>query len=110
MLIAAEISKLALDEMLVEIAYDAATFCVKDEWDAQKNSDLIIAQSQAHIDLAKVQVEFLLEEEIEIGHAELVTIDDDQDDMDWTPEQKQKFVDQKQSFLDHIIAAVKLGQ
>ena len=76
-MIAAEISKLALDEYLTEIAYDAATYCVKEEWDAQKNSDLIIAQSQAHIDLAKVQVEFLLEEEIEIGHSELVIIEDD---------------------------------
>ena len=109
-LIAAEISKLALDEGLTEIAYDAATFCVKEEWDAQKNSDLIIAQSQAHIDLANVQVEFLLEEEIEIGHAKLVTIEDDQDEREFTPEQKQKFADQKQAFLDHIIAAVKLGQ
>ena len=44
-LIAAEISKLAIEENLVEIAYDAATLCVKDQWDANKNSDLIIAQS-----------------------------------------------------------------
>ena len=44
-LIAAEISKLAFEEKLVEIASDAATFCVKDEWDFQKNPDLIIAQS-----------------------------------------------------------------
>ena len=44
-LIAAEISKLAFEEMLVEIAFDAATLCVKDEWDPQKNLDLIIAQS-----------------------------------------------------------------
>ena len=42
-LIAAEISKLAFEENLVEIAYDAATLCTKDEWDAQKNPDLIIA-------------------------------------------------------------------
>ena len=76
-LIAAEISKLALEEMLIEIASDAATFCVKEEWDFQKNPDLIIAQSQAHIDLARVQVENLLEEEIEVGHADLVTIEDD---------------------------------
>ena len=37
----------------------------------------MIAQSQAHITLAKAYVEYLLEEEIEIGHAELVTIEDD---------------------------------
>lgn len=42
-LIAAEISKLALDENLTEIAYDAATYCVREQWDAQKNVDLIIA-------------------------------------------------------------------
>lgn len=32
-LISAEISKLAFEEQLVDIAKDAATFCVKDEWD-----------------------------------------------------------------------------
>ena len=90
-LIAAEISKLALEENLIDIAQEAATLCTKDEWDAQKNPDLIIAQSQARIDLAKVQVELLLDEEIEIGHNELVTIEEDQDDREFTPEQKQKF-------------------
>jgi len=44
-LIAAEISKLALEENLVELAEQAAKFCVRETWDAQKNPDLIIAQS-----------------------------------------------------------------
>ena len=46
----------------------------------------MIAQSQAHITLAKAYVEYLLEEEIEIGHAELVTIEDDQDEREFTAE------------------------
>ena len=33
-LIAAEISHLALEEMLVDIAEEAAKLCVRDEWDA----------------------------------------------------------------------------
>ena len=92
-LIAAEISTLALDEGLIDIAFGAATLCVAQEWDAQKDIDLVIAQSQAHIILAKAYVEYLLEEEIEIGHAELVTLDDDQDEREFTAEQKTTFAD-----------------
>ena len=55
-------------------------------------------------------MEFLLEEDIEIGHVNLVTLEEDQDEREFTPEQKQKFADQKQAFLSHIIYAVKLGQ
>lgn len=33
-------------------------------------------------------MEFLLEEDIEIGHKELVTLDDDQDDREFTEQQK----------------------
>ena len=32
-LIAAEISKLALEEGLIDISYEAATLCCKEEWD-----------------------------------------------------------------------------
>ena len=32
-LISAEISRLALEEMLVDIAEEAAKLCVRDEWD-----------------------------------------------------------------------------
>lgn len=42
-LIASEIAKLAMEENLVEIAFKAATIAVADEWDAQKNADLVIA-------------------------------------------------------------------
>jgi propanediol utilization protein len=76
-LINAEISSLAMDELLVQVSFDAATMCVAETWDANKDSDLIIAQSNAHIQLAKVYVEYLLEEDIEIGHKDLVTVDDD---------------------------------
>jgi hypothetical protein len=109
-LIAAEISTLALAENLVDIAFEAATLCVAQEWDAAKDGDLVIAQSQAHINLAKAYVEYLLEEEVEIGHAELVTLEDDQDEREFTAEQKQTFANQKQKYIDHIIQAVKLGQ
>jgi hypothetical protein len=38
-------------------------------------------------------VEFLLDEDIEIGHFDLVTLEEDQDEREFTPEQKQKFAD-----------------
>lgn len=40
---ASEISKLAMEENLVEVAFKAATLAVAEEWDAQKNADLVIA-------------------------------------------------------------------
>lgn len=76
-LICAEISKLALEENLVDLCFDAATLCVKDTWDAHKDNDLVIAQSGAHIAIAKCYVEYLLEEDIEIGTEQLVTIEED---------------------------------
>ena len=109
-LISAEISTLALDEGLFDMAFESATLCVAQEWDAAKDMDLVIAQSQANITLAKAYGEYLLDEDIEIGHAELVTIDDDQDEREFTSEQKATFATQKQKYIDHIIAAVKLGQ
>lgn len=42
-LIANEMAKLALEEDLVELAFDAATLAVKDAWDPIKDHDLIIA-------------------------------------------------------------------
>ena len=76
-LIAAEIARLALEENLVELAFEAATLAVANDWDAQKNSDLIIAQSESHFVLAACYVEYLLEEDIEIGYKELVTVEED---------------------------------
>ena len=42
-LIAAEIAKLALEEMLVELAFNAGSLAIGNDWEAQKNTDLIIA-------------------------------------------------------------------
>jgi hypothetical protein len=42
-LIANEMAKLALEENIVELAFDAATLAVKDAWDPIKDHDLIIA-------------------------------------------------------------------
>lgn len=67
-LIASEMAKLAYEEMLIDLAFNSATLAVKDEWDPIKDVDLIMAQSEAHNVLAKCYVEFLLEEDIEIGH------------------------------------------
>jgi hypothetical protein len=66
-LICAEISKLALEENLIDLVFDSATLCVKENWDPFKDSDLVIAQSGAHIALSKCYVEYLLEEDVEIG-------------------------------------------
>ena len=76
-LIATEIAKLAMEENLVEIAFKAASIAVKDEWDPIKNSDLVISQSESHYVLASCYVENLLEEEIEIGFKDLVTVEED---------------------------------
>jgi hypothetical protein len=42
-LIASEIAKLAMEEDLLDIAFRSATLAVTDEWDSQKNADLVIA-------------------------------------------------------------------
>jgi hypothetical protein len=42
-LISAEISTLALDEGLFDMAFESATLCVAQEWDAAKDMDLVIA-------------------------------------------------------------------
>lgn len=90
-LISSEIAKLAFEELLVDLAYEAANLAVKDTWDPIKNIDLIIAQSEAHLLIAKCYVEYLLEDDIEIGHKNLVTLEDDQEDRDFTNEDKAKF-------------------
>ena len=36
-------AKLALEENLVDLAYEASTLAVKDKWDVIKDHDLIIA-------------------------------------------------------------------
>ena len=66
----------------------------------------MIAQSNCHIQLAKCHIEYLLEEDIEIGHKDLVTVFDDQDDREFTEQQKEKYSDWKNKFCEHIIKAV----
>jgi hypothetical protein len=102
-------AKLAFEEYLIDLAFDAGTLAVADEWDPIKDHDLIMAQSESHNILAKCYVEYLLDQEIEIGHKELVTLDDDQDERDFTNEDKAKFQEQKIKFTEHIIKAIKLG-
>jgi len=55
-------------------------------------------------------VEYLLEEDIEIGHKDLVTLEDDQDDREFTEQQKTLFNENKVKFTNHITKAVQLGQ
>lgn len=43
MLIASEMAKLAFEENLIDLAFDAGSLAVKDEWDPIKDHDLIMA-------------------------------------------------------------------
>lgn len=52
-LICSEIGKLALEENLVDLCYESSTLCVKEQWDPIKDTDLVIAQGIAHINLSK---------------------------------------------------------
>lgn len=108
-LIANEMAKLAFEEYLVDLAFNSASLAVRDEWDPIKDVDLIIAQSESHAVLAKCYVEYLLEEEIEIGHKKLVTLEDDQDERDFSNDDRAKFHQWKVKFTEHIIQAIKLG-
>jgi hypothetical protein len=108
-LLGSEISKLALEEQLIEIAEEAAKVAVKDEWDPVKETDLVIAQSEAHYNLANCYVEQLLDEEIEIGYQELITIDEDQEDRDFTNDDRNRFAEWKKDFAKHIHLGVKLA-
>lgn len=108
-LVCSEICKLALEENLTDICYDAANLCVKDNWDSHKDNDLVIAQSSAHIALAKCYVEFLLEEDVEIGTEQLVAIDEEGEERQWTSEEKAKLSNYKQQFLNNIVKAVQKG-
>lgn len=109
-LIATEIAKLALEENLLDIAFKAATLSLAEDWDPVKNADLVIAQSESHLILSQCYVENLLEEEIEIGYKELITVEEDQDEREFTNEDKAKYHEWKTKFPYHIIQSVKLGQ
>ena len=43
MLICTEIAKLAMEEMLTDLAFEAAKMAVDSTWDANKDTDLVIA-------------------------------------------------------------------
>lgn len=90
-IIANEMAMLAFEEDLIDLAFSSGTLAVKDQWDPIKDHDLIIAQSESHNIIAQCYVEFLLEEEIEIGHKNLVTLEEDQDERDFTNEDRAKF-------------------
>jgi len=68
---------------------------------------LIIAQAESHYILSSCFVEFLLEEEIEIGYNELVTVEEDQEERDFTNEDRVKFHDWKVKFTEHLTNGVK---
>lgn len=87
-MIAAEIAKLAMEENLTEIAFKAAGLAIADEWDAVKNADLVIAQAEAHFILASCYVEDLLAEDVEVGFKEVITVEEDQDDREFTQEDR----------------------
>mmetsp|Transcript_23217 Transcript_23217/g.22757 ORF Transcript_23217/g.22757 Transcript_23217/m.22757 type:complete len:224 (+) Transcript_23217:1508-2179(+) len=106
-LIANEIGKLALEENLVDIAFEAATFAIQNDWDPLKNNELIIAQSEAHFTLSKCYVEYLLEEDIEIGFKDLITIYEDQGEREFSNEDRGKFKEWKVKFCEHIQKGVK---
>jgi len=48
-LITSEIGKLALEEYLIDVCFEASEMSVTETWDAYKDTDLVIAQSAAHI-------------------------------------------------------------
>jgi hypothetical protein len=102
-LIAAEIAKLAIEDMLVDIAHKAATLAIAEEWDPVKNTDLVIAQSECHFVLASCYVEKLLEDDIEIGFRDLITVEEDQEEREFTNEDRHKYHDWKVKFPHHII-------
>ena len=76
-LVSSQVAEIALEENLIEMAQAAGDLCVKHEWNVHKDIELIIAQARAHYVLAECFVELLLEEEIEIGFEETITIEED---------------------------------
>lgn len=66
-----------------------------------------MAQSEAHFILATCYVEDLLNEDIEIGFKDLITVDEDQEDREFTNEDKHKFHEWKLKFPYHIIQGVR---
>ena len=48
-LICSEIANFAMEELLVQLSFTAASLGTAETWDAMKDADLIIAQSNCHI-------------------------------------------------------------
>ena len=59
--------------------------------------------------MAKCYVEYLLDDDVEIGHKDLVTIEEDQDEREFTNEDRARFHEYKIAFTKHIIEAIKHG-
>ena len=76
-LLATEVAKMCLEDTLIDEAMEAANMAINSEWDPQKDLELVIAQGEAHLVLAKCMVEYLLEDDIDVGYRDLVTIYDD---------------------------------
>ena len=106
-LLAAEISELAFNNNLIELAFEASKVSIKHEWDPLKDTDLVIAQCKAHYVTSQCYVEMLLEEEIEIGFNDLITIEEDQDEREFTEEDTARYQGWKISFVEHIQQGVK---
>jgi hypothetical protein len=109
MLLASEISELAFDTNLIELAFEAGNLAVKVEWDPRKDTDIVISQCKAHYIVAQCYVEMLLEEEIEIGFNDLITIAEDQDEREFNEEDTTKYQGWKTKFVQHIQEGVKLA-
>jgi hypothetical protein len=109
MLLASEIAEIAFNNNLIEIAFEAGKLSVKTEWDPRKDADLVIAQCKSHYVIAQSYVEMLLEEEVEIGFNDLITIAEDQDEREFTEEDTSKFQGWKIQFVEHIKEGVKLA-
>lgn len=58
---------------------------------------------------AECHVEMLLEEEIEIGFNDLITLDEDQEDREFTEADKAQFQGWKKLFVDHVQQGVKFA-
>ena len=90
-LLSGEIANLAFDQNLIDLAFEAGNLCIKDEWDPHKDTDLVISQCKTQYIIAQWYVEMLLEEEIEIGFNDLITIAEDQDEREFTEEDNKKY-------------------
>ena len=108
-LLVSEIANLAFDANLIELAFKAGNESIKEEWDPHKDTDLVISQAKSHYIVSQCYVEMLLEEEIEIGFNDLITITDDQDEREFTEEDYTKYHGWKLKFLDNIKQGVKLS-